>query len=154
MATTTKTTKSTKTTATKRPVTGAAAKRGTKTPPAAAAAARRGATAKKEAEAPSATVVEDKPVVAGPVLKKPDFIDSVVTRTGMKKKDVKPVIEAAMALLGDAIEEGREVNFPELGKVKVNREKELSGAKVIVCKLRRVKKAGGAGPDPLAKAAE
>ncbi len=91
-------------------------------------------------------------------MKKPDLIDRVVARTGMKKKDVKPVVEAAMAILGDALEGGREVNFPELGKVKVNREKELANAKVIICKLRRNKPAatGGpaSGPGPLAKAAE
>ncbi len=132
----------------------------TKVPPAAAAAARRGAgkggpaVSKEALASPAVTVVEDKPVVSGPVLKKPDFIDAVVARSGAKKKDVKPILEAAMALLGEALEEGREVSFPELGKLKVNREKELSGAKVIVCKLRRSRTAGSAGPQPLAKAAE
>ena len=145
-------------------------------PPAAAAAAKRGSgsssrsgtavpksPAKPRAKpaaksvpkpAVAATIVADKPVVAGPTMKKPALIDRVVARTGMKKKDVKPVVEAAMAILGEALEDGREVNFPELGKIKVNREKELSSAKVIICKLRRNKANAGSGPGPLAKAAE
>lgn len=121
-------------------------------------AAAKPATAKasKPAAKPAVTptIVSEKPVVAAADLRKSDFIDKIVLRTGMKKKDVKPVIEATMKLLGDALEEGREVNFPELGKVKVNREKELAGAKVIICKVRRSKKGLEGGAAPLAKPAE
>ena len=105
--------------------------------------------------AAGATVVTEKPVVAGPVLKKMDLIDRVVEATGMKKKDVKPVVEAALTQLGSAIGRGEDLNLPGLGKLKINREKDLANARVFVCKLRQPKDAPPDGaPDPLAAAAE
>ncbi len=121
-------------------------------PPAAEAAARRAPAV--TADTGAAVAGPDKSAAATPELRKADFIDAVVARSGLKKREVKPAVEAAMALLGEAIEAGREISFPELGKLKVNREKDLAGAKVIICKLRRPKPAAAgsdAGSAPLAE---
>ena len=122
-----------------------------KTAPARTAASK--ATASGSTPA-AATVVTEKSVIAGPVLKKNDFIDRVVTATGMKKKDVKPVVETALVQLGEAIARGEELNLPGLGKLKINREKDLANARIFICKLRQPKGGGATAPDPLAEAAE
>ena len=109
----------------------------------AAAAKPEGAAANlmDPATAPTAakmTVVNSaEPVVAATQLKKKDFIDRVVAASGLKKKDVKPVVETTLAELGAMISEGSEMQTPELGKLMIQRRKEVSGGEVVVLKLRR-----------------
>ncbi|MFV2052524.1 HU family DNA-binding protein [Aliiroseovarius sp. YM-037] len=101
------------------------------------------------AKAAGATAIAGAaPVVAAPVIKKKDLIDQVVERSGIKKKDAKPVIEAMLAVLGEAINRGDELNLRPLGKVKVTRRKEAPNADVMVCKVRQPTgvPGGGAGP--------
>ena len=70
----------------------------------------------------SPVVVEGpQPVVSGPVMRKKELIDLVVERSGLKKKDAKPIVEATLAILGEALAEARELNLQPLGKVKVRR---------------------------------
>ena len=104
----------------------------------AAAGARRAAASQAGAEA------------GGTDLNKKALIEAVVARSGIKQKDAKPVIEAMLAVLGETIAEGRELNLPPLGKLKVNRSVEKPNARVIVCRLRQRKPGAGAGKDPLA----
>ena len=40
---------------------------------------------------------EEKPQVPAKLLKKPDILEAVVARTNLKKRDVKPAVEAALA---------------------------------------------------------
>ena len=76
------------------------------------------------------------------VIKKPELLDEVVLRTGLKKRDVKPAVEAALSVLGDALRDGAEVNVPPLGKFRVVKSKELEGgAAVKTLKLRTPKHA-------------
>ncbi|WP_264213178.1 HU family DNA-binding protein [Leisingera thetidis] len=104
------------------------------------------------------------PVVAAPELGKKELVEQAVERSGIKKKDAKPVVEAVLGLLGEAIAEGRELNLKPFGKLKINRSQERSNGKVFVCKLRRPEAAKGAASeiaeedrnsskDPLAEAA-
>lgn len=91
-------------------------------------------------EAPKATpVVVDgpQPVVSGPVMRKKELIDLVVERSGIKKKDAKPVVEATLEILGEALAETRELNLQPLGKVKVRREKLMPNGRVMVTKIRQ-----------------
>ncbi len=84
------------------------------------------------------SVVETlSPVVVSNELRKKELFDLVVERSGMKKKDVKPVVETMLAVLGDAFAEQREMNLPPLGKLKVQRGKELSDGRALVLKLRQ-----------------
>ena len=76
------------------------------------------------------------------VIKKPELLDEVVLRTGLKKREVKPAVEAALSVLGDALRDGAEVNVPPLGKLRVVKSKDLEGgAAVMTLKLRMLKHA-------------
>ncbi|RKF15299.1 DNA-binding protein [Roseovarius spongiae] len=95
-------------------------------------AAKRGAPAKAPIPAP-----EPETKSAAPELKKQELLAKVVERADVKKKFAKPVVEAMLAVLGEALAEGREMNLQPLGKIKNNRIKETSQAKVIVAKIRQ-----------------
>lgn len=82
-------------------------------------------------------VQETSPAVAAPQLKKQQLIEDVVERSGIKKKFAKPAIEAALAVLGEALADGRELNLRPLGKVKVQRTKTLSNGTVMVVRVRQ-----------------
>ena len=77
------------------------------------------------------------PVVVPPVLRKKELIERVVARSGIKKKDAKPVIEAMLSVLGEALASGEDLNLQPLGKVMVKRVKELANAKVMVTRIRQ-----------------
>lgn len=89
---------------------------------------------------------------SGP-LKKAQVLERVVTRTNLKKRDVKPAVEAALAVIGESLREGSELNLPPLGKIRVVKSKELAdGAAVLTLKLRLPKNAavaatGTSAPD-------
>ncbi|WP_291731970.1 HU family DNA-binding protein [Leisingera sp. F5] len=109
-------------------------------------------------------VAAASPVVAAPELNKKELVELAVERSGVKKKDAKPVVEAVLALLGQAVAEGRELNLKPFGKLRINRSQERSNGKVFVCKLRQPavakseaaensEEAGNSSNDPLAEAA-
>lgn len=114
--------------------------------------------AKKAADnpvSPIVTVVQDvTPTVSDPEMKKVDLINAVVEKSGMKKKDVKPVVEAMLAVLGQAIAEGRELNVQPLGRIKVNNTKELSNSMVHTLRIRQSKNAVESDDGDVADAAE
>lgn len=96
-------------------------------------------TTKAATSKSAAPVVVDapQPVVSGPMMRKKELVDAVVTKSGMKKKDVKPVVEAMLSVLGSALQDGRELNLQPLGKVKINREKKLPSGKMMIAKIRQ-----------------
>ncbi len=86
-------------------------------------------------------------------LKKQELIAQVVARSDVAKKYAKPVIEAMLAVLGDALSEGRDLNLQPMGKIKRKRVKDTEKARIIVANIRQSKaaRAGsgtGAGPLP------
>ncbi|WP_246079286.1 HU family DNA-binding protein [Parasedimentitalea maritima] len=86
---------------------------------------------------PEPTVVMPGPVVSAPEMRKKELIDLVVERSGVKKKDAKPVVEAMLAVLGETIGEGRELNMQPLGKLRINRSEMRNNGRVIICKIRQ-----------------
>ncbi|MVO15955.1 DNA-binding protein [Rhodobacteraceae bacterium CY05] len=70
-------------------------------------------------------------------MRKKELIDLVVERSGVKKKDAKPVVEAMLAVLGETIGEGRELNMQPLGKLRINRSELRNNGRVIICKIRQ-----------------
>ncbi len=105
---------------------------------------------------PSFTVVtEVEPNLTDPEMKKPDLINLVVERTGMKKKDVKPVVEAMLGVLGETLSRGQEMNLQPFGRVKINNTKDLAKAQVHSVRIRQAKGAlEKAGNDDMQEAAE
>ncbi|WP_147125174.1 HU family DNA-binding protein [Shimia ponticola] len=75
--------------------------------------------------------------VATADLKKKDLIDQAVQRSGVKKAMAKAAIEAALAVMGEALERGEGLNIEPLGKVKIQRQKDVQGAKIITTRVRR-----------------
>lgn len=92
---------------------------------------------------PPAPIAEPKvvntqaPVVNGPALTRKALMDQVVARSGIKKKYAKPAIEAALAVLGQALADGREIKLPPLGRGKVTRTQDKANGNVIVLRLRQ-----------------
>ena len=82
-------------------------------------------------------VTSSAPVVTGPEMKKRDLLDRVVKRSGIKKRDAKPVVEAMLAVMGEAMAEGRELNLQPFGKLKTNRIKDTGNGRVLICRLRQ-----------------
>ena len=78
-----------------------------------------------------------QPVIVGPMMRKKELIETVVERSGMKKKDVKPVVEMMLTVLGEAIGDNRELNLPPLGRMKIRREKTLPNGRMVVAKIRQ-----------------
>jgi DNA-binding protein HU-alpha len=85
----------------------------------------------------SAVVEKPQAVILGPVMRKKELIDTVVVRSGIKKKDAKPVIDAMLAVLGEALADNRELILPPMGRVKVRKEKKLPNGRVLVTKIRQ-----------------
>ena len=86
--------------------------------------------ATKQANPPANGTVAPIEVSAGGVeptlktqLKKKEFFERVVDRSGVRKGEAKTAIEAALAVLGEALANGEELNLPPLGKIKVARQK-------------------------------
>ena len=89
-------------------------------------------------------------VEKAPSLRKKELIDRVVAASGMKKKDVKPVVEATLAVLGQALSDEEPMNLQPLGKVIINRRKELANGEVLITRIRRSSRAVEAVETPLA----
>ncbi|MBR9765434.1 MAG: HU family DNA-binding protein [Rhodobacteraceae bacterium] len=105
---------------------GPAAKKTPKPRPAGALTAEQpGKTDSGDGEAPQAE------------LKKKELIERVVERSGVKKKDAKPVVEAMLTVLGEALGEGRELSLQPLGKLRVTRAKDLPNGKLMVTRIRQ-----------------
>ncbi len=113
-------------------------------------------TAKKPAgpdETAAAEASSDAGQTAGD-LKKKELIDLVVARSGVKKKDAKPVIETMLAVLGETIAQERGLALQPLGKLRVTRTEDKDNGRIFVCKLRRTEDAPRQFKDPLAATAE
>ncbi len=115
-------------------------KKKTTTPPKKPTTARAAPKVMKKAVTPKPIA---KPEADVPVLRKKELIERVVARSGIKKKDAKPTIEAMLAVLGEALSSGEELNLQPLGKVMVKRVKEQPNAKVMVCRIRQRKADAG-----------
>ena len=100
--------------------------------------AARAAKAKPAPKAVETTAPEAK---AAEMMKLKDLIDSVVAKTGGKKPEVKAVIEATLAALGDALATGKSLAVPPLGKLRVVKNK----GPALTLKLRLADGAKAAG---------
>jgi len=80
-----------------------------------------------------------------PELKRQELLSKVVERAEVKKKFAKPVLDAVLEVIGEALAEGRDLNLAPLGKLKINRVREQGGARVVIARIRQsTEGAGGA----------
>lgn len=128
---------------------------------------RKAAAAAKTAEAGAAGLPPEadtaEAAAALPGLRNRELVEQAMARTGVKKKAAKPLIDAVLAIMGEAVADGRELNLKPFGRMRVSRSQGRGNNTVFVCKLRQ---GGGAGraaqenapdgenssPDPLAAA--
>ncbi|WP_374422166.1 HU family DNA-binding protein [Paracoccus sp. (in: a-proteobacteria)] len=71
------------------------------------------------------------------VLQKRQLLAQVVRRTGLRSADIKPVVEATLAELGNAIAAGMTLALPPLGRARVRHSIDRSGAEIVTLRLRR-----------------
>ena len=131
--------KTTKTAADKKPAGGAKTPTNRTAKPRIAAVPSVPESAAQAAPEPAVVVASASPAsdATAPQLKVKDLIDRVCTRSGVKRKDAKGVIEATLAVLGDALAKGEHLNLPGLGKAKVSRQKDTAGGEMLIVKIKR-----------------
>jgi DNA-binding protein HU-alpha len=128
-------------------------------PPKAAAAVRAPKAAAKppkadgmSADAPQARKAA-KAAEGVEALRLKDLSDRVAELAGARKALVKPVVEATLRLLGEALEAGRALNLPPLGRARVSRSRATAKGAALTVKLKRGS-GQKAGAGPLAEDAE
>ncbi len=61
---------------------------------------------------------------------------------GGKRNGVRQIVDATLAILGDALQKGNQLNLPPLGRARVTRTTEADGGVTMMVKLRRGGKEG------------
>jgi DNA-binding protein HU-alpha len=109
------------------------------TKPTARSTTRKPATPSAEAAKPKLVVAESTApeTPSLPELKRQELLAQVVRRADIKKKFAKPVLDAVLEVLGEALTEGRDLNLAPMGKVKINRVRELGKGRVIIARIRQ-----------------
>lgn len=124
------------------------------------------AVAEPEALEPAAVAAEEAQAAveaadggsAVVLVKKKDFVERVVAASGAKKAVARDMTEAVLRVLGEALSNGEGLILPPLGKLRVAKHIDKTGAEVLQIKLKRstaepgAKKAEKTGADPLAEA--
>lgn len=84
-----------------------------------------------------AVVNAPQPVVMGPPIRKKEIIEQVVIRSGLKKRDVKPIVDHLLAVMGDAMADDRELIIPPFGRVKVHKKKDAAKKMIFFAKVHQ-----------------
>lgn len=71
------------------------------------------------------------------VLQKRELLSRVGHRTGLRQNEIKTVVEATLAELGEAIAAGKTLALPPLGRARISRRLDGVGGEVITLRLRR-----------------
>ncbi len=88
------------------------------------------------------------------ILKKKDFMDRAIEKSGLRKADAKAGVDATLAVLAEALSKGEEIILPPLGKLKVTREKAHPRGKILMLRLQLIPEGPGefsGGTEPLAE---
>ncbi|GEM_PF-1335873 len=67
---------------------------------------------------------------------KKHLLENVSRRTGVRKNEIRPIVDAVLAELGEALAEDAELVLQPLGKLMVKRVKDVSNATVYTCRIR------------------
>ncbi|MGR3661234.1 MAG: HU family DNA-binding protein [Paracoccaceae bacterium] len=71
------------------------------------------------------------------VVRRKELVERIATRSGVKPNLIKSVLDAVLLEIGDVLSGGEALQVQPLGKLSVNRRKELPDGEVLICKLRR-----------------
>jgi len=84
----------------------------------------------------SAVVAADRPPTEVTVTNR-TMLERVAERAELRPNQVRPVYEAVLEELGMALVKGEKLKLPSLGTLRVNKQKSIEGAEIVICKLRR-----------------
>ncbi|WP_159453223.1 HU family DNA-binding protein [Aquimixticola soesokkakensis] len=70
-------------------------------------------------------------------MRKKELLEKIVASTGARQAVVKPIVDAVLQELGEALARGDKLVLPPLGRVSVNKSKEVEDGKVYVTKVRQ-----------------
>lgn len=85
-------------------------------------------------------------------LKKKELIEAIVARSELKKGVTRETLDVAFAVMAEALDAGRGLNIPPLGKVTINRERQnAAGDKVLIAKVRIASKTSETSAEPAAE---
>lgn len=104
---------------------------------AAKAADATGAQGKVEGTQPSTVPAAGSKTAATPVMRRAQLVDLAAERSGLRKNQIKSVLDAILPVIGEALARGETVNLPGLGKVSVQRMKDKGDAKVVIARIRQ-----------------
>lgn len=80
--------------------------------------------------------------------RKPEFVERVVARSGLKKRDIKAALDAVLAELAETLLRGDEIALPPMGRIRTIKTREVGGgAHVMTLKLRTMKEGAGGTKD-------
>lgn len=91
------------------------------------------------------------------ILKKKEFLDRAIEKSGLRKADAKAAVDATLAVLAEALAKGEEIILPPLGKLKVAREKDHPKGRILMLRLQMIPGGAdefGGGTEPLAEAGD
>lgn len=86
---------------------------------------------------PSAAADSPAAPTTGSAVKLRDLVDRVASTTGQPRPQVKSAVEAALAIISEALDQGQPLNLPHLGKIRVSKAGNPAEAQPMVLKLRR-----------------
>ncbi|WP_407495995.1 HU family DNA-binding protein [Pseudooceanicola sp. MF1-13] len=79
-------------------------------------------------------------------LKMRDLLGQVADKSGLRRSEVREVLELALRDIGEALAEERGVTLPGLGKLKVKQVKPKDGRRVIEVRVRQDARPTTSGP--------
>lgn len=89
------------------------------------------------APSPAPVVVTEKvPTASAPDLRKQELLAKVVSKSGVAKRDAKPVVEAMLDLMAEALRDGRDLNLNPMGKIIIKKSKPVSNGTVLTTRVR------------------
>ncbi|MGB3244418.1 MAG: HU family DNA-binding protein [Sulfitobacter sp.] len=100
-----------------------------------------------EAQTATPTIVDGpRPMVVGAAMRKKEIIEQTVTRSGLKKRDVKPLVDTLLAVMGEAMADGRELVMPPFGRLKVHKQKTTQKKNIYFAKVHQNRPSVSAPP--------
>lgn len=70
------------------------------------------------------------------ILKRKDFVDLVVAKSGLKKRDVRTAVDATLSVMGDALRDGKTLSLSAQAKIKPVKQNPFGQGTVVTTKFR------------------
>ncbi len=81
-------------------------------------------------------VLDGKGPRSGEQVRKKDFVDQLAGASGIRKGDVRIVLDAALTLIGERLKAGDEIALPPLGRLRLIKERDNGKARIATLRLQ------------------